>query len=107
FGIGSSAPSPEPGISGQFAGNAGQPNFVIPIADYLPVTCQFESGPKCIPQKVQPSQPPEFLEALGDRLMYRVTYRNFGDHESLLVSHTSQANEDQPNGSGRAGVRWY
>jgi hypothetical protein len=39
--------------------------------------------------------------------MYRVTYRNFGDHESLIVSHTAEGAADQPDGSARAGIRWY
>jgi hypothetical protein len=107
FGTGSTAPALKPGFSGQYAGNAGQPNFVIPVADYVAVACEFLSGPTCIPQKVTPPQPTEYLEALGDRLMYRVTYRNLGDHESLLVSHTAQGPADQPEGAARAGVRWY
>ncbi|HJT82437.1 MAG TPA: hypothetical protein VJ719_14680 [Chthoniobacterales bacterium] len=107
FGTGSSAPAAKPGFTGLFAGNAGQPNFVVPIADFIPVPCQYASGPNCIPQKITPGQPTEYLEALGDRLMYRVTYRNFGDHESLLAQHTAQGPADQPGGVARAGVRWY
>jgi PKD repeat protein len=42
------------------------------------------------------------LEALGDRLMYRLQYRNFGDHRSMVTNHTVDA-----NGTGRAGIRWY
>ena len=44
------------------------------------------------------------LEALSDRLMYRLQYRNFGDHESLVMNHT--VNVD-PLGGNRAGIRWY
>jgi hypothetical protein len=33
--------------------------------------------------------------------MYRLAYRNFGDHESLVVNHTVDA------GLGIAGIRWY
>jgi hypothetical protein len=40
------------------------------------------------------------LEALSDRLMNRLAYRNFGDHESLVVNHSVDA-------GGHAGVRWY
>jgi hypothetical protein len=40
------------------------------------------------------------LEALSDRLMYRLAYRNFGDHEALVVNHSVDV-------SGHAGVRWY
>jgi hypothetical protein len=51
----------------------------------------------------QPS-PGEQLDALGDRLMYRLAYRNFGDHEALVASHSIKA-----TGSGNApsAVRWY
>lgn len=41
------------------------------------------------------------LDGLGDRLMFRLAYRNFGDHESLVLNHSVNA------GSGVAGVRWY
>jgi hypothetical protein len=42
------------------------------------------------------------LDPLSDRLMYRLQYRNFGDHESLVVNHTVDA-----DGSNHAGIRWY
>lgn len=41
------------------------------------------------------------LDPLADRLMFRLQYRNFGDHETLIASHTVNV------GSDRAGVRWY
>lgn len=52
----------------------------------------------CIPQ------PPggSFLQSMGDRLMYRLAYRNFIDHESLVVNHSVV----QPI-SGIVGPRWY
>ena len=40
------------------------------------------------------------LETLGDRLMFRLAYRNFGEHESLVANHSVSA-------GGRIGVRWY
>ncbi|HEV2250187.1 MAG TPA: hypothetical protein VGT60_06755 [Candidatus Limnocylindria bacterium] len=40
------------------------------------------------------------LDSLGDRLMYRLAYRNFGDHEALVVTHSVK-------GSGTAAPRWY
>ncbi len=40
------------------------------------------------------------LDSLSDRLMYRLAYRNFGTHESLVVNHTVAV-------ATRAGVRWY
>jgi hypothetical protein len=44
------------------------------------------------------------LDGIGDRLMHRLVYRNFNDHESLLVSHSVDLNASSPV---RAGVRWY
>ena len=35
-----------------------------------------------------------------DRLMYRLAYRNFGDHESLVVDHSVTAGSS-------VGIRWY
>jgi len=44
------------------------------------------------------------LDALGDRLMFRNAYRNFGDHESMVVAHSVR-----PGGSSTAdaATRWY
>ena len=41
------------------------------------------------------------LDALSDRLMMHLWYRNYGDHESLVVNHTVDV------GGDHAGVRWY
>jgi len=53
-------------------------------------------GGTCIPQGGTSNQ----LDSLADRLMHRLAYRNYGDHESLVVNHSVTA------GSG-VGVRWY
>jgi len=42
------------------------------------------------------------VDAISDRLMYRLQYRNFGTHQTLVTNHTVDA-----NGADRAGVRWY
>jgi subtilase family serine protease len=42
------------------------------------------------------------IDSMADRLMYRLQYRNFGDHESLVVNHTVDA-----DGTDHAGIRWY
>jgi hypothetical protein len=44
------------------------------------------------------------LASLGDRLMSRLVYRNFGTHEALVVNHSV---ETGLFGSGPTGVRWY
>ena len=51
----------------------------------------------CIPQPNVPDQ----LDSLGDRLMYRLAYRNFSDHQAWLVSHSVTSP------SGQVGERWY
>ncbi len=63
-----------------------------------PFDSEVCSNGNCIPQ----SGSGVLLEALTDRLMYRLQYRNFGDHRSMVTNHTVDA-----NGSGRAGIRWY
>src|SRR5213078_1193330 len=58
-------------------------------------------GGACIPQPGTR----EALDSLGDRLMYRLAYRNRGGVETLVVSHSVKV-----SGSKRSevdGVRWY
>ncbi len=52
----------------------------------------------CIPQPGTAQK----LEPLSAWLMYRLVYRNFGDHEALVTNQTVDA-----DGTGHAGVRWY
>jgi hypothetical protein len=40
------------------------------------------------------------LDSLADRLMYRLSYRKFVDHESLVINHSVTS------GTG-SGIRWY
>jgi Carboxypeptidase regulatory-like domain len=77
-------------------GQSGQPDSVVPVTPFT----RLSSGiPQPQPPPPQSEAPP--LDTLGDRLMYRLVYRNFGDHESLVVNHSAD------DGAGRAGVRWY
>jgi hypothetical protein len=43
------------------------------------------------------------LDAISDRVMYRLAYRNFGDHEALVVNHSVNV----ALSATQAGVRWY
>jgi hypothetical protein len=54
------------------------------------------SGRTCIPQPGTAQQ----LDSLADRLMYRLAYRNFGDHDALVVNHSVVAGSS-------TGIRWY
>src|SRR6185437_2605268 len=54
-------------------------------------------GGTCIPQSGTLNK----LDSLADRLMYRPAYRNFGDHESLVVNHSVTTV------GSTLGIRWY
>jgi hypothetical protein len=70
----------------------GAPNYALTVANFNLLSCN-----PCVPQPGTAQK----LDDLGDRLMYRLAYRNFGDHEALVVNHTVDA------GGSRAGIRWY
>ena len=65
----------------------------IPVASFA-AACS--GGGTCIPQ----SGTSQTLDSLADRLMYRLAYRNFGDHEALVVNHSVTAGTS-------VGLRWY
>jgi hypothetical protein len=75
-------------------GLSGLPNTILPVAGFTPLCMGTRN---CIPQPGTA----QGIDAIGDRLMYRLAYRNFGTHQSLVVDHTVDAS------SGRAGIRWY
>lgn len=80
-------------------GTPGNSTFTGPVS--IPGVAPFQGPcidiPECIPQPGTLQK----LDALGDRLMYRLAYRNFGDHESIVATHTVVG------GAGNTGVRWY
>jgi len=69
---------------------------LIPVAPFTPLCNGFSRG-RCVPQ---PGGTSDLLESLGDRLMYRLVYRNFGDHTTLLTTHSIAAGSS-------GGIRWY
>ncbi len=68
----------------------------IAVADFPYPVCGATRG-QCVPQLGSP----ELLETLEERLMYRLAYRNFGDHQSLVVNHTVGTD------AGSSAIRWY
>jgi hypothetical protein len=54
----------------------------------------------CIPQPSSGEQ----VEGLGDRLMFRLAYRNFGDHEALVVAHNVAPGRGS---TAVSAMRWY
>src|SRR2546425_5347821 len=70
----------------------------IPVAAFV-TACN--GGGTCIPQPNTSQK----LDSLGDRLMYRLAYRNFADHEALVVNHSVAVGSNRHNRI--TSVRWY
>lgn len=70
----------------------------LPTAPFDSVLCAATLIGQCVPQPGTPQK----LETLTVWPMWRLQYRNFGTHETLVTNHTVDA-----NGQDRAGVRWY
>ena len=75
------------------------PNAIIPTAPFDSNLCAFARD--CIPQKDVGAA--DEVDALSDRIMHRLQYRNFGTHEVLVANQTVDVG-DAPD---HAGVRWY
>ena len=80
------------------------PNFANPGSSTLSAPTDIAvasfseacGGGTCIPQ----SGTSQLLDSLGDRPMYRLAYRNFGDHDALVFNHSVAAGSS-------VGLRWY
>jgi hypothetical protein len=68
----------------------------LPVAPFDTDMCNYSRN--CIPQRGTAVR----VDAMADRLMYRLQYRNMGTHESLVVNQTVDA-----DGTDHAAVRWY
>jgi hypothetical protein len=68
----------------------------IPIAAFTKA-CNTAAQNSCVPQAGVGQK----LHAFSDRLMFRLSYRNFGSHQSLVTNHSVQT------GTGASAVRWY
>ncbi len=68
---------------------------LVSVAPFSEI-CARATTVACI---AEPS-PGEKVDGLSDRLMFRLAYRNFDDHESLVVNHTVA-------GGVLGGDRWY
>src|SRR5262249_36075626 len=70
--------------------------FANPAAAGFTALCPTSRA--CVPQNGVTSS--NYLDGIGDRLMFRLAYRNFGDHESVVGNYTVSS-------GGAAGVRWF
>ena len=77
-------------------GNSTFTSFAFPPAAGFSALCP--STRACVPQSGVASS--SNLDGIGDRLMFRLAYRNFGDHESVVGNYTVSA-------GGVAGIRWF
>src|SRR5437870_5409122 len=77
-------------------GNSTFTTFANPPAAGFTSLCPTTRA--CVPQAGVTSS--SYLDGIGDRLMFRLAYRNFGDHESVVGNYTVNANSV-------AGVRWF
>jgi len=68
--------------------------FASPAAAGFSALCLITRS--CVPQASTTSK----LDAIADRLMFRLAYRNFGDHESVVGNYTVAS-------GGVAGIRWF
>jgi len=114
-------PSPLPSdLEGKVLPPAGSPNYVLSLVSSntlrlykfkpnfaSPASSTF-TGPTSIGVSsftfpdlgVPQGGTTQTLDTLGDRLMYRLSYRNLGTREALVVNHTVMA-------GSVTGVRWY
>jgi len=76
--------------------NSASSTFTGPTNIPVAVFSAACGGGTCIPQRGTT----QTLDSLADRLMYRLAYRNFGDHEALVVNHSVTAGSS-------VGIRWY
>jgi hypothetical protein len=74
-----------------FGSANAKPDMNIPVAPFIDAPSLEAIGQLGTTRK---------LDGLGDRLMNRLAYRKFDDHESLVVNHSVSS-------TAIAGVRWY
>ncbi len=77
--------------------NSTWTTFASPAAAGFTALCA--SARACVPESGQTSA--NYLDGIGDRLMFRLAYRKFSDgHESLVGNYTVSS-------AGVAGIRWF
>ena len=86
--------------------------IALPVQPFTPACKEVEPGPikkgnpedapGCVPQAGVAMK----LDEISDRMMYRAAYRNFGDHEALVATHTVARVIEKKKAIGAA-LRWY
>ena len=83
--------------------NSTWTTFATPAAAAFTQLCA--STRACVPQSGV-AVASSGLDGIGDRLMHRAAYRNFGDHESVVTTYSVCASGTCASGAGQSGVRW-
>jgi hypothetical protein len=73
-----------------------------PLGQQVRLEDPDSNGKGCVPQKGVEQK----LDEISDRMMYRAAYRNFGDHEALVATHTVNPIVGGTVIRGAA-IRWY
>ncbi len=76
----------------------------LPVAPFSLIT---PAGRRDVPQPAPAAGVTTALDAIADRLMHRLQYRNRGGFETLVLTHTVGAPGSSVFGTFRAGVRYY
>ncbi|MFN8182991.1 MAG: fibronectin type III domain-containing protein [Candidatus Nanopelagicales bacterium] len=74
----------------------------LPVAPYTGACWLGVDRGRCVPQPGTSQR----LESLGGRTMFRLAYRNYGDHESLVTNHTV-AMDGNVGLTSQTGIGWY
>jgi hypothetical protein len=82
----------------------GSSTFTVQVTDSTAGTPLTDTTTLTL--KATPPIDAPLLDSLGGRMMYRLAYRNFGDHESLVTSHTVAMDGD-PGLTRQTGTGWY
>jgi hypothetical protein len=87
--------------------NSSFSNSSLTVPTYTPGCYNVASvgNTSCVPEPaLGPNGGHRVIDSVGDRLMPRFAYRNFGTYESFLVSHTVEVVR---GGTGPTEIRWY
>lgn len=76
----------------------------LPVAPFSAIK---PAGRRAVPQPSPAAAVTTALDAINDRLMHRLQYRNRGGFETLVLTHTAGAPGSTVFGTYRAGVRYY
>jgi hypothetical protein len=85
-----------------------QANVSVPA--YTPGCYNYQSGnpsvTNCV-EEPETSTGPQLIDSVGDRMMPRFSYRNFGSYESFLISQTVETGLGKGLDSWQTGILWY